>query len=116
MTAYALGHLRTTDGLHEEILEYMERIQATLDPFDGRFAVHGAEPEVREGHWPGALVLIRFPSIEQARDWYDSAAYQAIVPLRARHMEGEIVLIDGVGPDHDSAALAAGLRAAHLSP
>ena len=48
MPAYALAHLRETDR-HSEILEHMERIQATLDPFVGRFLVHGDDIEVREG-------------------------------------------------------------------
>lgn len=110
MTAYALAHLRVP-STHPEVFEYMERIQATLDPFSGRFRVHGAEPEVREGEWPGRVVIIEFPSIEHARRWYDSPAYRAILPLRTSHIEGSAILVDGVGPDHDSAALAARLRA-----
>ncbi|WP_433440892.1 DUF1330 domain-containing protein [Nonomuraea sp. CA-141351] len=111
MTAYALAHLRPQAKPHEEVYEYMERIQATLDPFGGLFVVHGAPVEVREGEWPGALVIIRFPSIEQAREWYDSPAYQDILRLRADHIPGDLVLVDGVGPDHDSAAMAARMRA-----
>jgi uncharacterized protein (DUF1330 family) len=40
MSAYALAHLREIDP-HPDILEYLEKIQATLDPFSGRFIVHG---------------------------------------------------------------------------
>ncbi|MFD6950499.1 hypothetical protein A6A08_22345 [Nocardiopsis sp. TSRI0078] len=109
MTGYAIGHLRPAD-LHDEVIEYMERIQSTLDPFGGRFLVHGAPVEVREGAWEGGLVLIGFPSIEDARSWYDSPAYQEIIPLRAGHVDGEIILVEGVGPDHDSAAFARSLR------
>ncbi|MEU6785162.1 DUF1330 domain-containing protein [Nonomuraea angiospora] len=112
MSAYALAHLRPSAEPHEEVFQYMERIQATLDPFGGRFAVHGAPVEVREGEWPGGLVIIEFPSIEQARDWYDSPAYQEILHLRADHIPGDLVLVDGAEPDHDSAAMAAAMRAA----
>lgn len=110
MTAYAIAHLRDPEELHPEVLEYMERIQATLDPFSGRFIVHGGAVDVREGRWPGSVVMIEFPSGENARGWYESAAYQAILPLRADHLEGEVILVEGVGPDHDSAAMAAELR------
>jgi len=34
MSAYALAHLREIDP-HPDILKYLERIQATLDPFWG---------------------------------------------------------------------------------
>jgi hypothetical protein len=35
------------------VLEHIERIQATLDPFSGRFLAHGATSEVKHGSWPG---------------------------------------------------------------
>ena len=110
MAAFALAHLRTPQ-LHADVLEYLEQIQATLDPFGGRFLVHGGAVEVREGSWPGTLVLIEFPTVEAARDWYASPAYQRILPLRTRHIEGDALLVEGVRPDHDSAQMAARLRA-----
>ncbi|MER5311520.1 DUF1330 domain-containing protein [Streptomyces sp. NPDC002773] len=112
MTAYAIANLRPTAALHDEVLQYMERVKSTLDPFGGHFLVHGApERDVKEGEWPGAVVLVGFPSMEDARAWYDSAAYQELIPLRARHMAGDLQLIDGVGPGYDPAATAAVLRA-----
>ncbi|MEV4054420.1 DUF1330 domain-containing protein [Amycolatopsis sp. NPDC049688] len=112
MTAYGVAHLRPPAVLSEEVFEYLERIQATLDPYGGKFLVHGAPVEVREGEWPGALVVIGFPSLAAAREWYDSPAYREILRLRADHIPGDLILVDGCGPDHDSAALAAVLRAA----
>ncbi|MGW6565566.1 DUF1330 domain-containing protein [Streptomyces sp. NPDC054975] len=111
MTAYALANLRPQSGLHEEVLTYMERVKATLDPYGGHFLVHGApEREVREGEWPCDLVLVAFPSMDHARRWYDSAAYQELIPLRARHIQGDLLLIDGVAPGYDPATTAALLR------
>ena len=115
MKAYALAHLRTP-ALQPEVLEYMERIQATLDPFSGRFLIHGGQIDLQEGAWPGAVVLIEFPSLAQARAWYASPAYQRILPLRTRHIEGDALLVEGVEPDHDSAQLAAQLRALGTHP
>jgi uncharacterized protein (DUF1330 family) len=94
MTAYAVAHLRTVDQ-NTEIVEYMERIDATLTPFDGRFVVHGVLPEVLEGEWPGYLVMIGFPDLDAARAWYDSPAYQEILPLRTRNSDGVTFLVDG---------------------
>ncbi|MEU3500111.1 DUF1330 domain-containing protein, partial [Streptomyces hundungensis] len=31
------------------------------------------------------LVIIEFPTMDKARAWYDSQAYQALIPLRADH-------------------------------
>lgn len=110
MTAYGFAHLRNRRP-HPEILEYLERIQATLDPFAGRFLVHGPPAEVVEGDWPGSMVLLEFPTMEQARAWYHSPAYQAIKYLRSDHIDGDLVLIDGVGPDYDPRERADKLRA-----
>ncbi|MCX5228290.1 DUF1330 domain-containing protein [Streptomyces sp. NPDC006553] len=117
MTAYAIGNLHPKPVLDEEVFTYMERIQDTLDPFGGRFLVHGAPArEVTEGDWPGAVVIIGFPSYENARAWYDSAAYQALIPLRTRHMAGDILLVEGVADGYDPAATAAAMRAASGGP
>jgi uncharacterized protein (DUF1330 family) len=48
MSAYALAHLYDPNS-HPEVLEYIERIQETMDPYGGRFIVHGPAVDVREG-------------------------------------------------------------------
>jgi uncharacterized protein (DUF1330 family) len=88
----------------------MERIQSTLDPFGGRFLVHNAPLHVREGEWSKALVIIAFPDLDEARGWYDSEAYQELLPFRTDHMAGDVVLVDGVAPGYDAARTAAALR------
>ncbi|GGX24631.1 DUF1330 domain-containing protein [Streptomyces chryseus] len=112
MSAYAVGHLRAA-AQHEDIFVYMERIQATLAPFGGQFLVHGTGVEALEGEWHGNLVVIGFPDMAKARDWYDSEAYQEILPLRTRHVAGEVVLVEGVAPGYDAADTAARLRQRH---
>ncbi|MFJ3308803.1 DUF1330 domain-containing protein [Streptomyces sp. NPDC086549] len=109
MTAYAIAHLQEATP-HPEIAEYMERIGATLEPYGGRFLVHGTQHEVKEGSWPGHVVVIGFPGIDEARNWWDSPAYQEIAPLRSRHIEGDIVLVAGVPEDYDAAATSKAMR------
>ncbi|MEU2506657.1 DUF1330 domain-containing protein [Streptomyces sp. NPDC007863] len=112
MTAYVMANLGAQPVLDPEVLDYMERVQATLDPYGGRFLVHGApRREVLEGGWPGAVVLVAFPSYEEARAWYDSEAYQALLPLRTRHLPGDLLLVDGTPDGYDPAVTAAALRA-----
>ena len=64
MPTYALAHLYDP-APHPEVVEYIERIQDTLDPYGGRFLVHGAEVTVVEGDWPGTIVILEFPDREQ---------------------------------------------------
>ena len=109
MTAYALAHLRTPT-INEDVLRYIETIQDTMDPYGGRFLVHGAEVEVKEGSWPGTVVIVEFPDMTAARAWYDSPAYQEILPLRVDNIAGDTLLVEGVGPAYDPRATAAVLR------
>ena len=109
MAAYALAHLRTPQ-INHDVLRYIETVQSTFDPFGGRFLVHGAEVEVKEGPWPGTVVIVEFPDIERARAWYDSPAYQAILPLRTDNIDGSAIIVDGVAPGYDAGATAAALR------
>ena len=99
MPAYAIGHLRTV-AIGPDIVEYLERIDDTLEPYEGRFIIHGAKPDVLEGDWAGDLIVIEFADLDRARAWYRSREYQRIVPLRARNADGEILLIDGVENGH----------------
>ena len=111
MSAYAIAHLRTPTT-NADVIEYIERIQSTMDPFGGRFLVHGPEVDVLEGPWPGTIVILEFPDTDKARAWYESPAYQEILPLRTRHIEGETIIVKGVPPGYDPARTAAALRTA----
>ncbi|MGE7390054.1 DUF1330 domain-containing protein [Streptomyces sp. NPDC004126] len=111
MTAYAIAHLHQPT-INEDVLRYIEEIQATMDPFGGRFLVHGKEVEVLEGPFPGTVVVIGFPDIERARAWYASDAYQAILPLRTGHIPGTAFLVEGVPADYDATGRAGALREA----
>ncbi len=99
MASYAIGILQDVK-MGPPIVEYLERIDATLAPFAGHFIIHGGTPEVREGTSPGTLIVIEFPDRDAAQQWYDSPAYRAILPLRTENSVGTVFLIDGVGRDH----------------
>ena len=99
MPAYGVAHLTRVE-MGPGIAEYLRRIDATLSPFGGRFIIHGDPPEVKEGDWGGALIVIEFPDMAAARAWYDSSAYQAILRLRTDNADGPVFLITGVDADH----------------
>lgn len=99
MSAFAVAHLRDID-FGPGIVAYLERIDATLAPFDGRFVVHGSETTVLEGDWVGDLVVVQFPSREQALTWYHSDAYQQIIGQRTGNSDGTVVIVDEVAHPH----------------
>ncbi|KRC26066.1 DUF1330 domain-containing protein [Acidovorax sp. Root217] len=95
MSAYAIGLLEDLQ-FGPDIVTYLQRIDATLAPFGGEFLVHGTRPELKEGKFGGDCVVIAFPSMEQARAWYDSDAYAPMIPMRTQHSRSTVFLLEGV--------------------
>ncbi len=94
MAAYVIADIDVHDP--ETYRSYTELVPGTLEPFGGRFVVRGGNFEVLEGEWqPHRLVVIEFPSVEQARQWYASDDYAAAVAVRKSASDGNIVLIQG---------------------
>ena len=107
MAGYAIAHLQDVT-VGAEIVEYLQRIDATLAPFGGHFIVHGAAPRELEGDAPGTPIVIEFPSVERARAWYDSPAYRQILPLRTRNSRSVAYLVEGVDAGHRATDVLAG--------
>jgi uncharacterized protein (DUF1330 family) len=100
MTTYAIAQLRNVT-MGPDILAYLQAIDATMEPFGGRFVLHGdGNKRVLEGSFSGDLVMIAFPDRAAAEGWYDSPAYRAILQLRTKNSDGDVILMDGVGSDH----------------
>lgn len=99
MSTYAVARL-TNVRMGPEIRTYLEAIDATLEAYSGRFIIHGGAQTPLEGQLGGDLIVIEFPDSASAKAWYASPAYQEILPLRLANSDGEVVLVDGVAPDH----------------
>ena len=97
MAAYVVAGNNVTDA--EVMREYAKLVPATLEPFGGKFVVRGGQIEVVEGAWTTPrLVVIEFPSLDHARGWYYSDAYQAIIQMRFDAAKTDFLLFaDGVG-------------------
>jgi uncharacterized protein (DUF1330 family) len=99
MTTYAIANLRSVTA-GPEIARYLERIDATLEPFGGRFVIHGGAMTVLEGRWSGDRFAIAFPDRARAEAWYASAAHQRILAPRTANFEGDVVIGGGVPEGH----------------
>jgi uncharacterized protein (DUF1330 family) len=99
MTAYAIAIITDT-RMNDEVRQYLERIDATLAPYGGEYAIHGGPYTVLEGAIRGDIVAIRFPDHERALAWYESPAYQDIKALRTANTTGAVFLVHGVPKGH----------------
>jgi uncharacterized protein (DUF1330 family) len=76
--------------------KYAEEAPKSVAAFDGQYVVRGGKIQTLEGEAPkGYLVVIAFDSVEKARAWYYSSAYEAIKPIRQNSMKSRILLIEG---------------------
>jgi uncharacterized protein (DUF1330 family) len=56
-------------------------------------------PQVLEGEWHGdQTVVLEFESVEAARAWYESAAYQKAKSLRQAAADTNAVIVSGLEP------------------
>lgn len=95
MSAYIIARMRVDDP--ESYGRYSAQVMKTLEGTGGEFVVRGGEMEVIEGEWPyPRLVVLRFPTREAAKRWYDSPAYAAIRDIRIGASEGDLILVEGV--------------------
>lgn len=78
--------------------KYAEKLPETLAPFDHHYVLRGGKPQALEGEPPQGIVVIAFNSVEKAREWYDSPAYQAIKPIRQSAAKSRIFIVEGVAP------------------
>jgi uncharacterized protein (DUF1330 family) len=80
--------------------EYIAAVGATLAPFGGRVALRGPVVDVIEGELDveedTRLVMLEFDSLQLARDWYGSADYQALIPMREAASRTTAFFLDGV--------------------
>lgn len=104
MSAYVVAHLHEM-RVNRQVITYLQKIDTTLEPYGGRFLVHGKEGEIVEGTFPGHLIIIEFPDMKKAHKWYHSDAYQEIASLRTDNSEGSVIIVDGVADDYQAADL-----------
>lgn len=92
---YMVVHLEVTDP--QKFEEYRTQVPATIEQYGGKYLIRGGEMETLEGDpLPGRTVVLEFPSVEQARTWYNSPEYQAIVGLRLGASNGHAQIVEGL--------------------
>lgn len=94
MAAYVVGEIEVTDAATYE--DYRKQVLAVVTKYGGRFIVRGGKLEPLEGGWsPKRMVVLEFPSLEQAQKWYRSPEYAPLIALRQRASRGKLVLVEG---------------------
>ena len=95
--AYIVADVHVTDP--ETMKQYSPKAAALIESFGGRFVARGSKVEVLEGEPPvGRVVLVQFPSMERAQQYWNSPGYREIAPIRQRAAKTRVFLVEGVAP------------------
>ena len=95
MSAYVIAEVNVTDP--KLYADYRKVVAATIEKYGGRFAIRGGKVESKEGGWaPARLVMLEFPTMDQARKWYDSPEYAPALALRLKAANAKLILVEGV--------------------
>lgn len=95
MAAYLVVDIDIKDV--EGMREYRELVPGTIHKYGGRYLVRAGRWEALEGDWkPKRLVVLEFPSVEQAKLWYESEDYRELKAKRRAVSNSNIILVEGM--------------------
>ena len=95
MSAYVIARVEVTDW--DKYNEYLKVGPGTISQYGGRFIARAGEVVALEGPEENRrLIILEFPSLAKAKDWYNSKEYQNAKKLRAGASIGSLIAVDGV--------------------
>jgi uncharacterized protein (DUF1330 family) len=94
MPAYVISEVEALDAALFE--RYRALAAASIARYDGRYIVRGGAAELVEGGPPPkTLVIVEFPDMARAREWYGSPDYAEALDISARALTRRLVFVEG---------------------
>jgi uncharacterized protein (DUF1330 family) len=95
--AYVIVEIEVTDPATYEA--YKKQSPAAIAQYGGQYLSRGGQTTGLEGGWqPQRLVLLEFPSAEQALAWWNSSEYAGPKALRQASTYTRMVMLEGTPP------------------
>ncbi|WP_194976561.1 DUF1330 domain-containing protein [Aquiflexum lacus] len=74
--------------------KYKKHTLGTIQKFGGRFVVRGTKTESLEGDWnPERLVILEFPDVQTAKDWWSSPEYTIAKNIRYQSADSKMLVV-----------------------
>src|SRR5215212_4706828 len=94
MPAYIIVEVYIDNPLAYE--EYKKLTPASIATYDGKFIVRGGKTESLEGNWnPERIVVLEFPSVERAKEWWASEEYAPAKKIRQTNARTKMIVVEG---------------------
>lgn len=97
MPAYVISEVEVRD--QEAMERYRTLAAQSITRYSGRYLVRGGAAELIEGG-PSlkTFVIVEFPSMARAREWYASSEYAEALKVRQTALERRLIFVEGVAP------------------
>jgi uncharacterized protein (DUF1330 family) len=98
MSAYVIAEVEVLDRVLIE--KYRSLAASAIAKYDGRYLVRGGRVEPIEGEWPAAkmVVIVEFPSMQRAQEWYHSPEYAKALEVRQTALQRRLIFVEGLLP------------------
>ena len=95
MPAYVIVEVYIHD--HREYEEYKKLTPGAITAFDGKFLVRGGLTITMEGDWnPERVVVLEFPTVARANEWWHSEIYSEAKRIRQRAARTKMIIVEGL--------------------
>jgi len=95
MIAYVIVDIEVADP--EGYKEYVKLAPEAVKFYGGKYIARGGANETLEGNWQAKrLVILEFPSVEQAKTWLNSPEYAPARALRHKYARTNMVVVEGL--------------------
>ena len=95
MPAYLLVELEIVDPIG--FGEYRKAVVPLVEKYGGKYLAAEDRVEALEGDWhPKRIVMIEFPSMQRAKEWFGCEEYREPSKIRKRTAKTKMILMEGV--------------------
>ena len=97
MPAYLIARVDVTD--RERYRHYLNATPSSIEKYGGTAIARSTEPITLEGsEETRRIVILQFPNVENAKEFYHSPEYQEARKLREGAAVGELIVVEGIAP------------------
>lgn len=95
MSAYIVIRITVNDPL--KLKDYQQVAPSIIEKFEGQLLVRGGEVTSLEGPAENRrIIIIEFPNLEKAKNFYRSPEYTEAIKLRKGAAEFELIAVEGL--------------------
>lgn len=97
MPAYVIVDIVINDS--EKYEKYRTLAPPTIAAYGGRYLVRGGRAQLLEGNrQPNRVAMLEFPTLDRAREWWNSPEYAPAKALRQESADAEMIVVEGLVP------------------